>query len=105
MNNQNEILNEIKTIVHQSVPGAKIFLFGSRASGKTNEESDWDILILAQKKYPKAMRWKIQDSLFPLSVKLHTYIDITLAKESEWNSGPEYYSLKLDIAQHKSLAL
>ncbi|MEO6537980.1 MAG: nucleotidyltransferase domain-containing protein [Ferruginibacter sp.] len=105
MNNQNEILKKIKVIVHQSVPGAKIFLFGSRAGGKTDEESDWDILILTEKKYPKTMRWQIQDSLFSLSVKLHTYIDITLAKESEWNSAPEYYSLKLDIQKNKSLAL
>jgi uncharacterized protein len=105
MNNQNEILNEIKTIVHHSVPTAKIFLFGSRAEGKTNEESDWDILILTDKKYPKTMRWNIQDSLFPLSVKLHTYIDITLAEENEWYSSPAYYSLRTDIGRHKLLAL
>ena len=105
MENQNEILNEIKVTVQQSLPDAKMFLFGSRASGKINEESDWDILILTKKKYPKTMRWKIQDSLFSLSVRLHTYIDITLAEETEWNKSPAYYSLKLNIAQHKSFAL
>ena len=105
MNNQSEILNEIKTIVCRHVPGAKIFLFGSRADGNPTEESDWDILILTHKKYSKEMRWKIQDSLFPLSVKLYSYIDITLADENEWSSNPAYYSLRLDIAKHKSLAL
>ena len=105
MINQNKILSEIKKIVQQCVPDAKIILFGSRASGTPNEESDWDVLILTNKKYPKTMRWKIQDSLFPLSVKLHTYIDITLAEENEWKSNPGYYSLRTNIEAHKTLTI
>lgn len=105
MNNQNEILNEIKTIVHQHVPGAKIYLFGSRVKGQVHEESDWDILVLTQEKYPKVMQWKIQNALFPLSVKLYSFINIIMTDEKEWNHNPSYHSLKLDLSKYKLLAL
>jgi predicted nucleotidyltransferase len=105
MGTQREILNEIKSTVHQHVPGAKIFLFGSRAKMQPHEESDWDILILTPEKYPKTMRWRIQDVLFPLSVKLHSFINIKMAEETDWNTNPSYYSLRLDLSKNKPLAL
>jgi predicted nucleotidyltransferase len=105
MDKQVEILEEMKLIILQHVPDATIYLFGSRASGREHEESDWDILILTEKKYPKSMRWQIQDALFPLSMRLQSFIDITLVAEEDWQSNPAYYCLKTDISRHKSLAL
>lgn len=105
MNTQSEILKEIKLIVHRHVPDAKIYLFGSRVKGQVHEESDWDILILTQEKYPKVMQWKIQDALFPLSVKIYSFINIIMTNEIEWSHNPSYYSLKLDLSKYKLLAL
>jgi uncharacterized protein len=105
METQSSILNEIKLTVHQHVPGAKIFLFGSRATKQPHEESDWDILILTSEKHPKTMLWKIQDALFPLSVRLHSFIDIKMAEENDWYTNPSYYSLRLGLSKNKLLAL
>ena len=105
MNGNKEILQEIKTAINREIPDAKIFLFGSRVNGNVHDESDWDILILTKKKYPKEMRWKIQDNLFPLSIKLSAFMDVKLVQEDEWNNNPGYYALKLDISKQKTLAL
>jgi predicted nucleotidyltransferase len=105
MSGKKEILEEIKNAIQHEIPDAKVYLFGSRANGVAHEESDWDILILTQKKYSKETKWKIQDALFPLSLKLCAYIDIKLIQEEEWNNNPGYYSLKLDLSKHNSLAL
>ena len=105
MSSNSEILKEIKTAIQHEIPDAKIYLFGSRANGDVHDESDWDILILTQKKYTKETKWKIQDGLFPLSLKLSAYIDIKLIQEEEWNNNPGYYSFKLDLSKHNSLAL
>ena len=43
------ILNEIKNRIHSVRPDAKIILFGSRARGDTNSNSDWDVLVLVKK--------------------------------------------------------
>ncbi len=50
MLNKAEILSKIKSLVEDEIPDAKVYLFGSRATGKVHEESDWDILILTSKK-------------------------------------------------------
>ena len=45
----NDILNRIQEPLHQSEPGAKIYLYGSRARESASSESDWDLLILLQR--------------------------------------------------------
>ena len=105
MSSNEEILKEIKTTIQHEITDAKIYLFGSRVNGHAHEESDWDILILTQKKYSKETKWKIQDKLFPLSLKLSAYLDIKLIQEEEWNNNAGYYSLKLDLSKHNSVAL
>lgn len=50
MKSDETILQEIKQAIHLLVPDAKISLFGSRASGNSNEESDWDILVILDSK-------------------------------------------------------
>ena len=103
MNNDKKILNEIKNAIHLVTPDGKLFLYGSRVTGKIHEESDWDILILTQKKYSKETKWKLQHELFNLNLKYNTYIDFTLAEENEWNNNPAYYSLKLNLTQNNSI--
>lgn len=44
-----DILKEIKRIVLEQDPAAKIYLYGSRARGSAGKDSDWDILILLNK--------------------------------------------------------
>ena len=46
MNNEQQTLKRIKEIVLKQVPGAKVYLYGSRARGEAKQTSDWDLLIL-----------------------------------------------------------
>ena len=46
----NKVLNRIKTLAHQIVPGGgQVWLYGSQARGDAHESSDWDILIILDK--------------------------------------------------------
>ena len=38
--NKQDILSNIKSLVLEEIPDAKIYLFGSRVTGKVHEESD-----------------------------------------------------------------
>ncbi len=42
----------------------KIILFGSRARGEASEDSDWDILIVVEKKMEEVKKRKIWNSFY-----------------------------------------
>jgi uncharacterized protein len=49
MPNQQSILARIKKIVLYKDPSAKVYLYGSRARGTMQSDSDWDLVILLNK--------------------------------------------------------
>jgi len=98
MYNQDEILTKIKSVVLEEIPDAKVYLFGSRVTGKIHEESDWDILVLSEKKYPKSVKRLIDEKLFPLSISVGSGFSFLITTKYDWENHPGYYSLQLGIA-------
>lgn len=43
------VIDKIKELKRLVLPNGQLFLFGSRAKGIANSESDWDLLILLNK--------------------------------------------------------
>jgi len=44
------IFNEIQTLKRQLLPNERVILFGSQARGDAYPDSDWDLLVLLDKK-------------------------------------------------------
>lgn len=44
-----EILKAIKKMVKANAPDAKVILYGSRARGNAQQNSDWDLLVILNK--------------------------------------------------------
>ena len=45
-----DIFREIQTLKRQLIPDEKLILFGSQARGDAREDSDWDLLVVLNKK-------------------------------------------------------
>lgn len=88
------ILYSINSLIQKQVPGAKVSLFGSRATGTATEESDWDILILTNKPVTADIKKLVHDTLFPFSVEIGAFINTLTVHEDEWLHDPSYYTIR-----------
>ena len=63
----------VKALTQQIVEGfdpEKVILFGSRAWGKANEDSDFDLFVVKKTKNTRKTAMEIDDCLFPRSAPL-----------------------------------
>lgn len=82
-----KILNQIKRIVKDKEPSAKIYLYGSRSRGTAKDNSDWDLLILLNKDdITNEVEREITYPLYDLEFDTGEVISPMIYSEKEWNS-------------------
>ena len=82
-----KILNQIKKIITEQEPKAKIYLYGSRSRGTAKSNSDWDLLILLNKdKISPEDEQKISYPLYDLEFDTGEVISPMIYSEKEWNT-------------------
>lgn len=94
-------LGAIKSTVNSFLPGSQVLLFGSRARGQGNDQSDYDLLIVTADTFAprEKMNWenKIRKALV---YALNLPFDVILQSESEVNEKKGltghivYYAMK-----------
>ena len=96
---ESQIANLISARIKKQDPKAEVILFGSHARGQSNEESDWDILILIDR--PKANRSveeRYRSEMFELELELGEPISTFVYSKSDWESKflftPLYQNIK-----------
>jgi DNA polymerase sigma len=92
-------LSTLKTIITTEVPDAELMLFGNRAKGAYDAQSDWDMLILTTNDYPKTLKWELQEKLFDVTIQQGTRVNILLAQKAKWRTGQEYEILRKRIEE------
>lgn len=84
---KNNILSQIKRIVKEQEPSAKIYLYGSRSRGTAGSDSDWDILILLNReRISYEIEQGITSPLYDLEFDTGEVISPMIYSEKEWNS-------------------
>lgn len=82
-----KILNQIKRIVKDKEPSAKIYLYGSRSRGTAKDNSDWDLLILLNRdEISNEVEREITYPLYDLEFDTGEVISPMIYSEKEWNS-------------------
>lgn len=94
-----ETLTTLKTIITTEISDAELMLFGNRARGTYDAQSDWDILILTTTDYPQALKWELQEKLFHITIPQGTRVNILLVQKAKWYTGPEYEILRKRIEE------
>lgn len=80
------LLRRIKETVVALSPGAEVILYGSRARGDAQPDSDWDVLILTEEDITRPEIETIADALYDIELDTGTVIVPIVRSRSEWNT-------------------
>ncbi len=79
-----DAINKLYAHLKKDWPEATFTLFGSRATGKFDEESDIDILILLPCNVSEKIREQIIDIVFDINLQFDTNISPLIFSKREW---------------------
>jgi uncharacterized protein len=84
---KDELLKRVKTVVRTLSPNAEIILYGSRARGTADVDSDWDFLILLPSPRDKTLEAQIKDRLYDVELETDTVLSSIIRSKQEWRSS------------------
>ncbi|MCD4696684.1 MAG: nucleotidyltransferase domain-containing protein [Bacteroidales bacterium] len=94
-----QVLQLVKKAVHEVDDKADIILFGSRARGDFQKESDWDFLILTEKQDEWEVWRIIRRKLFYAELETDEIFSTIVHNKDEWQKlslSPLYQFIKQD---------
>ncbi len=83
--NEIKAINALKKTILDLYPDAEIILFGSRARGDYDEDSDVDILILLNTEVNSKLEEKIIGDIYDIELKYDLIFGILIKNINEWN--------------------
>jgi len=85
--NEEAAVKEATRILKTRFPVKELILFGSKARGDSDRESDIDLLLLTTKPLHWKERHEIVDALFEVEMKHDVVISIIVNTLHDWNEG------------------
>lgn len=79
------VIEKFKSAVLSVDESAEIVLFGSRARGDYNEESDYDFLILTNMEVNYLLQTKIHNQIYPIYLDDDVVLQSVVRNKIEWN--------------------
>jgi predicted nucleotidyltransferase len=79
------VIEKFKSAVLSVDESAEIVLFGSRARGDYNEESDYDFLILTNMEVNYLLQTKIHNEIYPIYLDEDVVLQSVVRNKIEWN--------------------
>ncbi|MEQ8168426.1 MAG: nucleotidyltransferase domain-containing protein [Candidatus Eremiobacterota bacterium] len=84
---KNNLIEAVKHTVLNIDQSAQIILYGSRSRGEEEEYSDWDFLILLDKKPDYEKIRAIRHNLYKIELETGEIISSIIREKEEWNSS------------------
>jgi len=90
--NRKELLEQVKRDIRKVEPNAEIILYGSRSRNDSDEQSDWDFLILLDGSVDDERIDKIRHRLYEIEWACDEVLCSIIISREKWNS-PLYKSM------------
>ena len=84
---------EVSQALKSDLPVTRVILFGSKARGTGEPDSDIDLLVLASCPVSSKLREAISDRLADVNLRNDVLLTSVVVSEQDWSSGLIYYML------------
>jgi len=81
-------IEDAAALVRQRFPVAEIVLYGSKARGTDDPESDIDLLLLTSRSLSWRERRAVTEELFDVELKHDVVLSTIIVSREEWFHGP-----------------
>jgi predicted nucleotidyltransferase len=82
------LLKQVKETVLKIEPSVEVILYGSRARGDSNPESDWNFLVLVDGLVDDERVDRIRHRLYEIEWKSDQVLSSIVRSREQWNSQP-----------------
>jgi predicted nucleotidyltransferase len=82
-----ELLLEVKRVVTSLVPDAELVLYGSAARGQRQWDSDYDILVLTDRKLSSAEYRTLDGAVYELQLAREAVLSMVVHTRWEWEDS------------------
>ena len=79
-------LTRCRDAVQEVAPGATVILYGSRARGEAEPESDYDLLVLVEEPSSRELEDQIGDRLYALELESDTVVSVLVYEKNTWET-------------------
>jgi len=80
-------IEDATELLRRRFPVEGVVLFGSKARGDDDSESDIDLLVLTTRALSGGERHSMTDALFPLQLRHDVVLSVLILTGREWNEG------------------
>lgn len=87
-----EIVHKFKSLLQKRVKLHRLVLFGSRARGDADPDSDMDILVVLNEPATREVRDIVSSCAWEAGFDDGVVVSSIVFTRDEWENGPEYYS-------------
>jgi len=100
-----EILNKLKKMLQEKVRLHQVILFGSRARGDAEPDSDMDVLVVIEEPRTPEVRKLVSDCAWEAGFGAGVVVAPIVVSRDHWENGPERSSLLSMVVQEEGVPI
>ena len=100
-----EILNKLKSLLQKRVKLHQVILFGSRARGDAEPDSDMDVLVVLDEPETREVRDAVSDCAWEAGFDAGVVVVPIVVFRDQWENGPERASLLAKAVREEGVAI